>query len=78
MIFRKRKRVSVIVALIVLLVGLAVWRPWHHESSYHGKPTSYWVNQALQNQNSETIEAIKVLWPEAAMPLLKALKASDS
>ncbi len=77
MIFAKRKRsLLVIAAVMVLAAAASVWRPW--EARYKGKPASYWINQARQNQKPETIEALKVLWPEAAMPLLKGMKQTDS
>ena len=62
-----------------MIAAVLIWRPWQREAVYKGHRTSYWVKRALEsNPDPETVEALKALGPEAAMPILKALKGSDS
>ena len=75
----RRKILLQIFSGLVVAAALLIWRPWHCESVYKGKPTSYWVERVLEgNADSENVRAIKALGPEAVLPLLKAMKESDS
>jgi hypothetical protein len=64
---------------VIVVAAVLIWRPWHREGVYQRHATSYGVKRALEgNQEPETLEALKALGREAAMPLLKAMKEADS
>ena len=71
----RRKLLLQIFGGLILFAALLIWAPWRHETTYKGHKTSYWVKRSLQgNLDSETLDALKAIGPDAALPLLKAMK----